>query len=140
MIELLIYRLIRVPVVSVRYFLHDLYSLPKKSNVHLLHSFIHVFIHNSITKYFWQNFTKSLAAKAFRKTSNQFFLVAGIRSTMLEVRDTTGTSCYLTMYRTPCRLPGRCSATLSVLHTHKHTRTDTGMDTDAATAVNRSHP
>ena len=37
-----------------------------KSNVHLLYSFIHVFIHNSITKYYWQNFAKPLA-KEFRK-------------------------------------------------------------------------
>ena len=40
---------------------------PKKPNEHLLYSFIHVFIHNSITKYCWQNFAKALA-KAFRKT------------------------------------------------------------------------
>ena len=46
----------------------NLYGLPKISNVHLLYSFIHVFIYNSITKCFWQNFAKPLA-KAFRKTS-----------------------------------------------------------------------
>ena len=33
-----------------------LYGLPKLSNVRLLYSFIHVFIYNSITKYYWQNF------------------------------------------------------------------------------------
>ena len=27
---------------------------PKRSNVDFLYSFIHVFIHNSITKYYWQ--------------------------------------------------------------------------------------
>ena len=43
-----------------------------KSNVHLLYSFIHIFIHNSITKYYWQNFARSLA-KAFRKTSSISF-------------------------------------------------------------------
>ena len=43
-----------------------LYGLPKVSNVHLLYSFIHVFIYNSITNYYWQNFAKPLA-KAFRK-------------------------------------------------------------------------
>ena len=42
-----------------------LYGLPKISNVHLLYSFIHVFIYNSITKCFWQNFAKPLA-KAFK--------------------------------------------------------------------------
>ena len=30
-----------------------------KSNVHLLYSFIHVFIHNSITKCFWQKFCQT---------------------------------------------------------------------------------
>ena len=76
MIELLIYPLIRVSVISVRYFclikdlLCNLYGLPqKKSNVHLLYSFICFFIHNSITKYYWQDFAKPLG-KAFRKTSN----------------------------------------------------------------------
>ena len=72
--KLLIYRLIRVPMISVRYFclikdvLCDVVQFTKKSNVHLLCSFIHVFFYNSITKYCWQNFIKSLA-KAFRKTS-----------------------------------------------------------------------
>ena len=53
------YRRIKVPVISVRYFclMKDdlcafLWVTRKKPNVHLLHSFIHVFIiHNSITKY-----------------------------------------------------------------------------------------
>ena len=45
-----------------------LYGLPKKSNVHLLYSFIPVFIYNSITKCFGKSFTKPLA-KAFRKAS-----------------------------------------------------------------------
>ena len=40
----------------------------KISNVHLLCAFIHVLIHNSFTKYYWQNFAKPLA-KALRKTS-----------------------------------------------------------------------
>ena len=41
-----------------------------KLNVHLLYSFVHVFIHNSITKcFFGKCFAKPLA-KAFRKTSN----------------------------------------------------------------------
>ena len=39
-----------------------------KSHVHLLYSFIHVFIHNSITKCLGKSFAKPLA-KAFRKTS-----------------------------------------------------------------------
>ena len=34
--------------------------------MYLLFSFIHVFIHNSITKYYWQTFVKSLA-RAFWK-------------------------------------------------------------------------
>ena len=41
-------------------------GLPKISNVHLMYSFICIFISNSITKYYWQNFVKPLA-KAFRK-------------------------------------------------------------------------
>ena len=61
-------------MISVRYFclikdlLCDFVWFNKKSNVHLLYSSIHVFIHNSITKYNWQNFAKPLA-KAFRKNS-----------------------------------------------------------------------
>ena len=29
-------------------------------NVHLLYLFIHIFVHNSITKYYWQNFAKDI--------------------------------------------------------------------------------
>ena len=58
--EFLIYQLIRLPEISARYFLFGnrcsmqfctVFQI--KSNVHLLYSFIHVFIHNSI-KCFWQ--------------------------------------------------------------------------------------
>ena len=38
----------------------------QKSNADLVYAFIHVFIHNCSTKYFWQDFAKPLA-KAFRK-------------------------------------------------------------------------
>ena len=41
------------------------------SNVHLLYSPIYFFIHNSITKYYWQHFAKPLV-KTFRKTCNVF--------------------------------------------------------------------
>ena len=59
--ELLIYQLIRVPVISVRYLclikrcsMQFCMVYQTKSNVHLLCPFIHVFIYNSITKCFWQ--------------------------------------------------------------------------------------
>ena len=61
----LIYQLIRAPAISVRYFclikmLQFCVVYQIKSNVHLLYSFIHVFIHNSITKCFWQTFGKGI--------------------------------------------------------------------------------
>ena len=59
--ELLIYRLIRLPVISVRYFLHDFVWFTLRYQIYLV-------IHISIAKYYWQNFAKTLA-KLFRKTS-----------------------------------------------------------------------
>ena len=64
--ELLIYRLIRVPVISVTYFADKICSLQfcmVYQKIQMYIYCIHLFL------YYWQHFVKPLA-KAFRKTSN----------------------------------------------------------------------
>ena len=69
-------------MISVRYFylINDVLCMvyQERLNVHLLYSFVRAFIHNSITKYYWQNFSKPLA-KAFRKTSTSILLLKFVR-------------------------------------------------------------
>ena len=58
-------------MIFVRYFLINEALCPfvwftKISNVYLLYSFIHVFIHNSITKYYWQKFFQTFDKNVYK--------------------------------------------------------------------------